>query len=211
MKQVTTQEFIDYLKAKGSPFLRSQLERYDIEMVLGDYDDLCYIHEGDLTLGDDWQPAAANLIVAGSILSSSFVNAQSSLGEVDEGGSLWVLGNINCQHFANYYGKTVFVDGDMTASGIVVNAFQDAGLIVIGNFDCHYFYGIDIWVEAGGKIKIEYGEGYGLPIGYTDAPAQAVDPRHSKEESLDLLDLPDGREQNRLVERIVNHEVFFPE
>ena len=56
MKQVTTQEFIDYLEEKGGPLLKNQLESYNIEMVLGDYEDMCYIHEGDLVLDTDWQP-----------------------------------------------------------------------------------------------------------------------------------------------------------
>ena len=209
MKQVTTQEFIDYLEEKGGPLLKNQLESYNIEMVLGDYEDMCYIHEGDLMLDTNWQPETANLIIAGSILSSDLVNCQSSHEEVDEGGSLWVLGDMKCQHFANHYGKAVFVDGNMIVSGLAVNAFENSLLIVTQDFECHYFYGIDIWVEAGGKIRIEYGNGYGLPIGYTDASAQSVDPRHSREESLDLLKISDDSDPDSLVDRIKNREVSF--
>jgi hypothetical protein len=209
MKKITSQEFIELLKSTGSPVLLGQLNRFDLDMVLGEYEDMCYVIEGDLHLDDSWQPEVANLIIMGSIHSTGFINSQSSSEEVDEGGSLWVLGDVTCRHFANYYGKSVFVDGSMKVEELAVNAFEDASLVVTGDFDAHYFYGIDIWVEAGGKIDLEYGEGYGLPLGYTDAPAQAIDPKHDKDTSLALLNLPDGREQDALVDQINLHEHFF--
>lgn len=210
MKQVTLEEFIDLLRSRGSAALQAQLARFDLDMVLGDHDDSCCIIEHGLSLEGEWQPPAANLIVMGPLSSSGFIHAQCADEDIDEGGSLWVLGDLACRHFANDYGKSVFVDGNMKVAEIAVNAFQNASLVVTGDFAARYFYGIDIWVEAGGRIEMEYGEGYGLPIGYTDAPAQAIDPTHDKDTSLALLGLPDAREQDALVERIRRQERFFP-
>lgn len=208
MKQVTQQEFIAFLKTKGSAVLGRQLENLSMRMVLGYHED-CYIYEGDLAPGDEWQPEVANLIVVGSLNSSGFINAQSSSEDVEEGGSLWVLGDVECLHFANDYGKSVFVDGNMSVSGLAVNAFEDACLVVTENFICRYFYGSDIWVEGGGKIEIEYGIGYGLPIGYEDAEAQAVYPRHDEESSRALLGFPDGCHPDGLIDKIRSREEFF--
>ncbi len=209
MKQVTPEAFIDLLQSRGSAALQAQLARFDLDMALGGHDESCYVIDGGLSLEGDWQPPAANLIVMGPLASSGFVHAQCADEDFDEGGSLWVLGDLDCRHFANDYGKSVFVDGNMKVSEIAVNAFQDASLVVTGDFKARYFYGIDIWVEAGGRIEMEYGEGYGLPIGYTEAAAQAVDPEHDKDTSLALLGVPDGRAQDALVERIRRQERFF--
>jgi hypothetical protein len=97
----------------------------------------------------------------------------------------------------------------MSVSGLAVNAFEDACLVVTENFNCHYFYGSDIWVEAGGKIEIEYGKGYGLPIGYADVEAQAVYPRHDGEPSRALLSFSDGFDADSLIDRIRSGEVLF--
>jgi len=78
------------------------------------------------------------------------------------------------------------------ASDIIVNAFEDSSLIVTGSLKTKFFYGKDIWATVGGTADMEYGIGYCLPIGYTNAAAQAVRPRHDKESSTALLAIPDA-------------------
>jgi hypothetical protein len=101
----------------------------------------------------------------------------------------------------------------MNVSGIAVSSFSHSALVVSGNFRCHYFYGVDISVIVGGSINLEYGDGYGEPLGYihsNNALEHAVFPKHDEESSLALLNLTDGEDNaNTLVERIKAHEMLF--
>jgi hypothetical protein len=56
----------------------------------------------------------------------------------------------------------IAIGGNMKVAGLVMNASEDSALVVNGDFKCYFFYGQDIWVEAAGKIEMEYGVGYGL-------------------------------------------------
>ena len=207
MKNVTAEQFVALLKRHGSAALMKWLDRSDPGMLFRG--DAYGVHEGDINLDDKWQPESEHLLVLGSVTSRKSVMATSLSSSSDEGGSLWVLGDLNCKHFTNWYGKAVFVDGNMSVSEIAVNAFEDSCLVVIGDFKAKYYYGSDIWVEAGGDITLEYGVGYALPLGYTDAGKQAVYPRHDKATSMKLMRLRGGSEADALVERINRDEDFF--
>lgn len=61
----------------------------------------------------------------------------------------------------------------------MLNAFSDSSLVVIGNLRTRFFYGLDIWAEVGGRVEMDYGEGYCLPLGYRNAAREAQRPRHS--------------------------------
>jgi hypothetical protein len=101
----------------------------------------------------------------------------------------------------------------MNVSGIAVNSFEDSALVVAGNFRCHYYYGVDISVMVGGSIDLEYGDGYGEPLGYihsNNALEHAVFPKHDEESSMALLNLTDFEDHaNTLVERIKAHALLF--
>lgn len=199
MHKVTTDRFIEMLRSSGSHKFRSTLARYDLEMLL--YGLECHVQEGDLSLSGDWRPEQANLIVTGAVNCTGLVNLAPT-SAVEEGGSLWIFGNLECTHFANHERKAVFVDGNMRVTGLAVNSFEDAALIVIGSFDAEYFHGNDIWVEAGGAISMAFGKGYGLPLGYTDARRQAVLPRHDVKASLGRLDSLEKRVERVLLRRL---------
>ena len=200
MRKVPFEQFIETLHSSGSDAFRKTAAPYDLKMILSDYE--CHIHEGDLSLMGDWQPKQANLIVLGSVACAGLVNLAPTSRTVDEGGSLWIFGHLKCEHFASYYGKGVFVDGDMSVAGLAINAFEHACLVVIGSFDAGYFHGDDVWVEAGGSISMDFGQGYGLPIDYQDAVRQAVRPKHDVHSSLKRLNSGEMSGERALLKRL---------
>jgi hypothetical protein len=207
MYHVTPEQFVALLKRHGSSALMAWLDRIDLRRLLrgsGSYG----VHDGNIEKSGKWNPESEHLLVLGTITSQS-VSSVSPSSSSDEGGSLWVLGDLTCKHFANSYGKAVFIDGSMAVSGIAVNAFEDASLVVTGDLQAKFYYGSDIWVEVGGDISLEYGLGYALPLGYRNAGEQAVYPSHDKEASMTLLKLRGRREADSLVERINRDEDFF--
>jgi hypothetical protein len=109
----------------------------------------------------------------------------------DEGGLCVILGDVTCTAFANEAGKVTFIDGDIHARDLLINAFGDSSLVVMGALKTRFFYGRDIWAEVGGDVSIDYGEGYCLPIGYRDAAAEAIMPKHDETSSLALLNFED--------------------
>ena len=192
MKIVKRDVFVALLWARCSPKLAAQLQRYDLDMMTrrGEY----AVHEGDLIIATDWQPTVENLLVLGSITCEGLVHvALEDCSEWDWGGSLWVLGDLKCRHFASHDGRSVVVDGNLTVSELAVAAFEDYTLMVAGDFTAHFYYGDDIWADVGGRAVMEYGNGYALPFGYDNAEVQCVYPKFNLETSLARLNL-DGEE-----------------
>jgi len=95
----------------------------------------------------------------------------------DEGGLFIIVGNVRCTAFSGHCGKCTFVDGDLNASELILNAYEDSSLVVTGDLKTKLFYGKDIWAEVGGVADFEYGEGYCLPIGWRDAARQLIEAR----------------------------------
>jgi hypothetical protein len=58
---------------------------------------------------------------------------------------------------------------------------------------------------------MEYGDGYALPLGYNDAAAQVINPRHKREASLALLNLDDEEGVDELVAKLRRGEHFRAE
>jgi hypothetical protein len=115
-------------------------------------------------------------------------------GGFDEGGLFIVLGNVTCHSFFNEYGKCSFVDGRLEARDLLANAIGDSALVVTGDLKTKFFYGEDIWAEAGGTASMEFGDGYRLPIGYSDAASEAIEPKHDRDASLARLDLDNAED-----------------
>lgn len=192
MKVVTRDEFVMLLRTRGSETLQKQLARFDLDMILGRGE--CAVHEGNLTASADWRLTTNNLLVQGAMSCGGLVDiAPDDRGvKGNWGGSLWTLGDLKCRNLANHYGASVVVDGDLNVAELAVSAFGDSMLLVTGNFSTYFYYGLDIWVELGGQAAMEYGDGYALPLGYDNAAAQAIKPRHNRKESLALLNFDDG-------------------
>ena len=206
MKIVPREEFVALLKSRCSAKLREHLPRYDLSIMLGRGE--CAVHEGDLSLAGNWQPTVDNLLVLGSITCGGLLHAAREGSEW--GGSLWIFGDLRCRHFAGHSGTSVVVDGDLAVAELAVAAFEDATLIVTGDFAARYYYGLDIWVDLGGSASMEYGDGYALPLGYTDAEAQAILPRNDFESSPVQLNLDAGEEGVELVAKLRRSEHFRP-
>lgn len=190
MKVVERDVFVALLKSRCSPKLLAQMQKYDLDMMIGRGE--CAVQEGDLTIATDWQPTVDNLLVLGSITCEGLVDVALE-GCSEWGGSLWIFGELKCRHFAGHFGTSVVVDGNLTVSELAVAAFEDSALIVVGDFTAHFYYGDDIWADVGGRAVIEYGNGYALPFGYDNAEAQSVNPKFDLETSLARLNL-DGEE-----------------
>jgi len=84
-----------------------------------------------------------------------------------------------------------FIDGDLEAEDLILNSYEDSSLSVTGTLKTYFFHGQDIWATVGIGAFMEYGVGYCLPMGYSNAEAQAIMPRHDEETSLGLLDFDD--------------------
>lgn len=212
MKAVTKDEFIDFLKAQDNDFIQSIMGNQHINYRGDETDNWFFIHEGDIILDTEkWQPPGPYLVITGSIRSHGYVYAQTSDETFDEGGALYVLGDVECQHFAQGGGTMIAIGGNMKVAGLVMNASEDSALIVNGDFKCYFFYGQDIWVEAAGKIEMEYGVGYGL-VRRKKTKAKKVNPKHDEATSVALL----GYEEDsylisiELQDKLSAGEIIFP-
>jgi hypothetical protein len=108
----------------------------------------------------------------------------------DAGGLFVVIGNVECDVFAGQFGKQIFIDGNLEATQMILNAFEDSSLTVAGNLRTRFFYGWDIWANVGGRAEMEYGNGYCMPFGVRNAEREAIRPRHDVETSQRLLNVP---------------------
>jgi hypothetical protein len=208
VKIVPRNEFVNLLQTRGSKKLQEHLPRYDVDMILGRGE--CAVHEGGLTQSEDWRLVTPNLLVLGSLSCGGLVDIAPE-GSGDWGGSLWTLGDLKCRNFAGHFGASVIVDGDLIVAELAVQAFEDSMLLVTGDFTARFFYGEDIWAEVGGKAVMEYGDGYALPLGFDNAKAQAVNPRHKRRASLALLNLDDEEGAEELVAKLRRGEHFRAE
>jgi hypothetical protein len=181
-EQVSMSAFDDAIaRSPLSPAFKAQIARFSPY-----HEDHCFIHRGPLLVPGHFEAPGFCTAVLGDLDVSGVVDLNNPEG-FDEGGLFIVVGNVTCKGFVNHYGKYSVVDGDLVASDVIVNAYEDASLVVIGNLKTKFFYGEDIWAEVGGTADMEFGSGYCLPIGYRDAARQAIRPRHDRETSMALL------------------------
>jgi hypothetical protein len=139
-------------------------------------DDHCFVHRGSLILQGHFAVPGYCTLIIGDLTVDGFIDLNNP-EDFDEGGLFIVIGNVSCSAFSGHYGKCSFVDGNLIASDVIINAFEDSALVVTGDLKTKLFYGEDIWGEVGGAADFEYAHGYCLPIGYRDAAAQSIGPR----------------------------------
>jgi hypothetical protein len=187
--KLTAEEFAAAIATgpASEPF-RQRFARFDPSSYDGWHGPDFKIHRGDLSIAGNWRAPGFQTLVVGNLTVDGFVDLANPHDEgFDEGGLFIVLGSLRCHAFANEYGKVAMVDGDLVVRDIILNDYEDSALTVSGNLRTRYFRGQDIWAEVGGSAEMAYGEGYCLPLGYTDAAAQAIRPRHSETESRAIL------------------------
>lgn len=191
----TRQQFIAAINdAPASTRFRKLLTTLDLDRLFGDWRGATYaIGHGDVTAKGKFAAPAVHAVLIGDLLVDGHVDLKSPMDEI-EGGSFVVIGDVKCIAFANDYSKGTIIDGDLTATDLIVNAFEDSGLWVTRNLKTKFFYGVDIWAEVGGRAEMDYGDGYCLPIGYQHPKVERFDPRHDVKTSLRRLAFTgDGR------------------
>lgn len=165
------------------------------------------IYIGDIENSEILTFDALNIIVVGNI-KTKWLNAVNNydLG-YDEGGSLFITGTVECDYFSNHYGKLIILNDSLLVNRILDNAFSDSTLIIRYNLTAEYFNGLEMWAETGSFIDIQYGDGFCLPLGYTNAKDQAIRPTHSEKESHKFLGIQDRiteyEDRERLVREII--------
>lgn len=185
-EDVSREEFDEALKqSTASPLFRKQYARF----APGWFEEAdCKIHLGHLKTEGHFCAPGFFTLVTGDLLVDGIVDLKNP-EDYDEGGLFVVLGDVICRSFFNEYGKCTFVDGRLEATELLCNAFGDSALVVTGDLTTEFFYGEDLWAEVGGRVSMDYGQGYCLPIGYTAAAAQAILPKHDEATSRELLNL----------------------
>lgn len=192
-RSATQDEFLDALaRSRASGALREQIARYDFQMMPAGAATDYQIHEGPLRGAGRVRVPGLFTLVLGDVAVDGLFDAANPDG-YDEGGGLIVVGHVRCRAFAGHYGKITLIDGDLRADEIVLNAYQVSALTVMGDLVTRFFYGRDLWAEVGGRVAMKAGEGYCLPIGWADAPHDAIEPRLGEDASLALLHPPARR------------------
>jgi hypothetical protein len=150
------------------------------------------LHRGSLSVPGDFTTPALCTLIIGDLNVEGLVSLENP--GYDEGGLFVVLGSVHCKAFRGHYGKCSFVDGDLEADDLIVNAYEDSTLVVIGSLKTFYFLGRDVWAEVGAGAVMTYGQGFCLPIGYTEAPEQVIEAQHDEAMSEDLIGGDDDEE-----------------
>jgi hypothetical protein len=181
---VTREKFIRAVSENG--FLSTY-----VNVVAGGYKEReasdYQIHVGDLNDAGTLKFEALNLLVIGNIRSKCLhLENDSELG-YDEGGSLFVHGDVDCDFFCNHYGKLTVIDGSLRVSEILDSAFEDSALIIAKDLSAEYLSAEENWPDVGGTARMEYGNGCCSPLGYADAGKESISPKHSEEESYEFL------------------------
>ncbi|MGY8661453.1 hypothetical protein Q3C01_03690 [Bradyrhizobium sp. UFLA05-109] len=208
-ERVTRAVFDELLANNGSERFRRELARYDLESDPPARDD-CAVLRGPLAASDFVDVPAFNTLVMGDLTVDGLIDLGSA-GAFDEGGVFVVLGNVASTVFSTGFAKGTFIDGNLEADSLILNAYDDSALVVRGNLRTYFFYGRDIWAEVGGKAEMHYGDGYCLPIGYTSAGAEAIEPLHDRATSLRRLNLDstDYIEPHRFLDLIRSGRPIF--
>ncbi len=149
------------------------------------------VHHGDLDIDGDFVAPAYCTLVVGNLTVSGFIDLANDYDRgFDEGGLFIVLGKVECRVWAGEGGKCAFVDGDLLARDLLLNAYEDSSLVVSGTLVTHFFYGVDIHAEVGVGAVMEYGCGYAM-LEHPDEDPVQIEPRHDEDASMALLDVDD--------------------
>ena len=183
-EQVTADEFDDAVECSpSSQKFKEQYARFAPFEPSGD--DHCFVHRGSLTVSGNFTAPGFFTLIIGDLTVDRLVDLDNPEG-FDEGGLFIVIGNVSCRVFSGHYGKCRFVDGNLVASELILNAYEDSSLVVTGDLRTKLFYGEDICAQVGGVAEMEYADGYCLPIGYRDAAKQMIRARHDTKSHLVL-------------------------
>jgi hypothetical protein len=196
-EEVTPEEFAALIASSPcSDVFRREFARFSPRCYEGWDGPDFRVRRGDLALAGDLDDGGFFTLILGDLSVGGLIDLQNPYDKgFDEGGLFVIIGNVSCKYFANEYGKCAFVDGALEAKEAIIAAFEDSALVVTGDLRTRFFYGCDIWAEVGGAARMEYGDGYCLPIGYSAPAREAIRPRNSRESSMRLLDWSAGDDE----------------
>jgi hypothetical protein len=186
--------FAALAKVEASGVFAEVLARLDHEMVFRErFGGRSYaVCRGALTVPGDFVAPAYHALLVGDLDAGGLIDLHDP--EAEEGGSFIAIGSVRCSVFANDYSKATIIDGDLEARDLIINAYPDSGLWITGALTTKFFFGEDMWAEVGRGAEMQYGDGYCLPIGFADAAAEAIRPRHGRAASRRLLNVDDPGE-----------------
>lgn len=194
----------------GAPTTGIFRRRYGSFTPLTGGDDF-QVHHGDLDIDGDFVVPAYCTLIVGDLTVSGHVDLANPYDRgFDEGGLFVVLGDVDCRVWAGEGGKCAFVDGDLVAHDLLLNAYEDSSLVVTGTLGTHFFYGIDIWAEVGTGAVMEYGYGHAQLLRHGQDPVR-VEPRHGEKASMALIACDDFHELSAdiLMDRVRSGEAVF--
>lgn len=193
MKTVPRDEYrqilLGHLATAGLPEFA---KRWDLSMILNDPNEKDCIMEGSLQSDSLWSPPSQNLLVLGDI-HTKFLDLRRTGQDDWDGGSLFVFGDVKCSAMRLHFNTFVFVQGSLFAEDCLITAYEDAGIVILGDLRTKFMHGYDIWAEVGGTASMDYGTGYCLPHGYThseddqEMKKMVTLPIHGEEQSLAVL------------------------
>ena len=181
---ISPRDFCATIAGNGSPRLAREFARFEFADPAAWPIADGMIHEGPLVLTGSFTPPSVNTLITGDLDVAGLVDCDTGY---DAGGLLVVLGNVSCGMFSGHFGASAFVDGDLDAWQFMLTAFEDSAFVVAGQLRTRFHYGWDIAVHVGNGARVEYGDGYCLPLGSRDATADAIMPRHDRDTSRRLL------------------------
>jgi hypothetical protein len=192
-KNVSPEEFARILDdAPLSPVFRSEFTRYEPSYFEGWFGPDCMVHEGDLTVSGDFTAPGFYTLIIGNLVVGGHLSLDNPYDKgFEEGGLFVVVGDVRCRSFSHEFGKVAFIDGDLEVRDLILNFHDDASLVAIGTLKTYFFYSAGAWAEVGIGAFMEYGVGVCLPLGWTNADLERIEPRHDEETSLSLLDVDD--------------------
>lgn len=192
-EQVTAEEFAALVQTgPASDAFKRQYARFCPQTYDGSFGPDYMVHRGPLHLTSNFVAPGFFTMVVGDVTADGIVDLGNPEDKgFDEGGVFVALGDVHCRVFANHYGKCSFVDGDLRADDMIVNAFSDSALVVMKDLRTRFFFGEDIWAEVGGRAEMSFGSGYCLPIGYDDAAQEAIYPERDHDDSMAILNIDD--------------------
>ena len=183
-EQISPQDFCATIARNGSPAMANEFARFEFAdpkaWPIADG----MIHRGPLVLTGSFTPPSVNTLITGDLDVAGLIDCDTGY---DAGGLLVVLGNVSCAMFSGHVGASAFVDGDLDAWQFMLTAFEDSAFVVAGQLRTRFHYGWDIAVNVGNGARVEYGDGYCLPLGYRDPVKESIVPRHDRDTSRQLL------------------------
>lgn len=169
-RTVTPREFVDLLQAKGLFFpdylghdAIADLEEED-EEDMEDMEADFLVWDGDLHSDEPvFVFPDAHVLVTGN-LTAKVLHLNGEMVTIQ------VAGDVTCEHLNCGFEQMVVIGGSLVVKGIVNRDYEDAELIVVGDFSAEFLGGYG--VTCGGTATFTYGDGAAFGLDYWDLPAE---------------------------------------